>query len=45
MKPPDFQPDRKYPVMFLIHGGPEGALGRMWTYRWNAQVFARRYTW
>ena len=30
----------KYPVLFLIHGGPQGAWGESWTYRWNAQVFA-----
>ncbi len=39
-KPPNFTPARKYPVVFLIHGGPEGAWGESWTYRWNAQVFA-----
>jgi len=40
IKPPDFSPTRKYPVLFLIHGGPQGAWGESWTYRWNAQVFA-----
>ncbi len=40
VKPPDFQASRKYPVLFLIHGGPEGEWGENWTYRWNAQVFA-----
>ncbi len=40
IKPPNFSPARKYPVVFLIHGGPEGAWGESWTYRWNAQVFA-----
>jgi dipeptidyl aminopeptidase/acylaminoacyl peptidase len=40
VKPPNFDANRKYPVMFLIHGGPEGAWGESWTYRWNAQVFA-----
>jgi dipeptidyl aminopeptidase/acylaminoacyl peptidase len=39
-KPPDFSESRKYPVLFLIHGGPEGAWGESWSYRWNAQVFA-----
>ena len=39
-KPPNFTPARKYPVVFLIHGGPQGAWGESWTYRWNAQVFA-----
>jgi dipeptidyl aminopeptidase/acylaminoacyl peptidase len=40
VKPPDFVESRKYPVLFLIHGGPQGAWGETWTYRWNAQVFA-----
>ena len=40
VKPPDFSPTRKYPVLFLIHGGPQGSWGESWTYRWNAQVFA-----
>jgi dipeptidyl aminopeptidase/acylaminoacyl peptidase len=40
LKPPDFNPSKKYPVLFLIHGGPEGEWGEQWSYRWNAQVFA-----
>jgi dipeptidyl aminopeptidase/acylaminoacyl peptidase len=40
VKPPGFQRDRRYPVLFLIHGGPQGAWGETWSYRWNAQVFA-----
>ncbi len=40
VKPPDFSPTRKYPVLFLIHGGPQGAWGETWSYRWNPQVFA-----
>jgi dipeptidyl aminopeptidase/acylaminoacyl peptidase len=40
VKPPGFSPTRKYPVLFLIHGGPQGSWGEDWTYRWNAQVFA-----
>jgi dipeptidyl aminopeptidase/acylaminoacyl peptidase len=40
VKPPGFNESRKYPVLFLIHGGPEGEWGESWTYRWNAQVFA-----
>jgi len=39
-KPPDFDPKKKYPLLTLIHGGPQGAWGEDWTYRWNAQVFA-----
>ena len=40
VKPPDFSPAKKYPVLFLIHGGPQGAWGETWSYRWNPQVFA-----
>ncbi|HLH00461.1 MAG TPA: S9 family peptidase [Bryobacteraceae bacterium] len=40
VKPPNFIASRKYPVLMLIHGGPEGEWGESWTYRWNAQVFA-----
>lgn len=40
LKPPNFQPNGKYPALVLIHGGPQGAWGESWTYRWNAQVLA-----
>jgi len=40
VKPPGFDPNKKYPLKFLIHGGPQGAWGDDWTYRWNAQLFA-----
>jgi dipeptidyl aminopeptidase/acylaminoacyl peptidase len=40
VKPPGFNPAQKYPVLMLIHGGPQGEWGESWTYRWNAQVFA-----
>jgi dipeptidyl aminopeptidase/acylaminoacyl peptidase len=40
VKPPDFDANRKYPVLFALHGGPENEWGESWTYRWNAQVFA-----
>ncbi len=40
VKPPGFQPDRKYPGLMLIHGGPQGAWDNAWGYRWNAQLFA-----
>ena len=45
VKPPDFSPTRKYPVLFLIHGGPQGAWGETWSYRWNPQVFASAGIW
>ncbi len=40
VKPPAFDATKKYPVKFLIHGGPQGQWGDEWTYRWNAQLFA-----
>lgn len=40
VKPPDFDANKKYPVKFLIHGGPEGAWGDSWSYRWNPELFA-----
>ena len=40
VKPPDFDAKKKYPVKFLIHGGPEGAWGDDWSYRWNPELFA-----
>jgi dipeptidyl aminopeptidase/acylaminoacyl peptidase len=40
IKPPAFDPAKKYPVKFLIHGGPQGAWGDMWSYRWNPELFA-----
>ena len=40
VKPPNFDPAKKYPVKFLIHGGPQGAWGDDWSYRWNPELFA-----
>jgi dipeptidyl aminopeptidase/acylaminoacyl peptidase len=40
LKPPNFDKDKKYPVKFLIHGGPQGQWGDEWSYRWNAELFA-----
>jgi dipeptidyl aminopeptidase/acylaminoacyl peptidase len=40
VKPGNFKKDQKYPVALLIHGGPEGSMGNLWHYRWNAQAFA-----
>jgi dipeptidyl aminopeptidase/acylaminoacyl peptidase len=40
LKPPAFEAGKRYPLKFLIHGGPQGAWGDDWTYRWNAQLFA-----
>jgi dipeptidyl aminopeptidase/acylaminoacyl peptidase len=40
IRPPGFDAAKKYPVKFLIHGGPQGAWGDAWSYRWNAELFA-----
>ncbi len=40
VKPNTFKDGVKYPLMYLVHGGPQGAWNDGWTYRWNAQVFA-----
>jgi dipeptidyl aminopeptidase/acylaminoacyl peptidase len=40
VKPPDFDPSRKYPVVFLVHGGPQGAWSDNFHYRWNYNMFA-----
>lgn len=40
VKPPFFDPNKKYPLIFLIHGGPQGAWEDNFHYRWNLQVFA-----
>jgi dipeptidyl aminopeptidase/acylaminoacyl peptidase len=40
VKPPGFDPNKKYPLKFLLHGGPQGAWGNEWTFRWNAELFA-----
>jgi dipeptidyl aminopeptidase/acylaminoacyl peptidase len=40
VKPPNFDPAKKYPVKFLIHGGPEDPWGDDWSYRWNPELFA-----
>ena len=40
VKPSDFKRGKKYPVAFIIHGGPQGAMTNSWSYRWNAQTYA-----
>lgn len=40
LKPPQWEPGKKFPVMFLIHGGPQGAWFDQWHSRWNFQMFA-----
>ncbi len=40
VKPAGFTPGTKYPVAFIIHGGPQGAMTNSWSYRWNPQTYA-----
>lgn len=40
LKPPDFDASKKYPLLVLIHGGPQGAWNDNWGYRWNPQIYA-----
>jgi dipeptidyl aminopeptidase/acylaminoacyl peptidase len=40
LKPPNFDASKKYPVKFLMHGGPQGAWGDDWSFRWNPNLFA-----
>jgi len=38
--PPEFDSNKKYPLLLLMHGGPENSWGNLFHYRWNAQLFA-----
>jgi dipeptidyl aminopeptidase/acylaminoacyl peptidase len=40
VKPPEFDPNKKYPLLLLMHGGPENSWTNLFHYRWNAQLFA-----
>lgn len=40
LKPPNFDPSKKYPVVFLIHGGPQGVWADAWSTRWNPSLWA-----
>ncbi len=40
LKPWNYEQGKKYPVAFLIHGGPQGSFGDGWSYRWNPQTYA-----
>ncbi|WP_409019319.1 prolyl oligopeptidase family serine peptidase [Brevundimonas vesicularis] len=40
IKPANYVEGQKYPVAFLIHGGPQGSFGNGWSYRWNPQTYA-----
>src|SRR5690606_34349282 len=40
IKPANYVEGEKYPVAFLIHGGPQGSFGDSWSFRWNPQTYA-----
>ncbi len=40
VRPPGFRAGNRYPVVFMIHGGPQGAFTDRFHFRWNAQMFA-----
>jgi dipeptidyl aminopeptidase/acylaminoacyl peptidase len=40
LKPPGFDPSKKWPVAYLVHGGPQGAWEDSWSYRWNPTLWA-----
>ncbi|MEJ1096076.1 MULTISPECIES: S9 family peptidase [unclassified Pseudoxanthomonas] len=40
VKPWNYVEGQKYPVAFLIHGGPQGSFSNGWSYRWNPQTYA-----
>ena len=40
LKPPGFDAQKKWPVAFLVHGGPQGAWENSWSFRWNPQAWA-----
>jgi dipeptidyl aminopeptidase/acylaminoacyl peptidase len=40
VRPVDFDPGKKYPVAFIIHGGPQGSSSNNFHYRWNPQIYA-----
>ncbi|OGU25635.1 MAG: hypothetical protein A2X66_07540 [Ignavibacteria bacterium GWA2_54_16] len=42
VKPPAFDGSKQYPMILLVHGGPQGQWGDQFHYRWNAQLFASR---
>ena len=40
LRPVGYVEGRKYPVAFIIHGGPQGTFSDLWSFRWNAQTYA-----
>ena len=40
LKPPGFDPKKKWPVAYLVHGGPQGAWEDGWSFRWAPSLWA-----
>ncbi len=40
IRPPNFDANKKYPLLVLLHGGPQTMWSNAWGYRWNAEVFS-----
>ena len=40
LTPPGFDPTKKYPMIYLVHGGPQGSWADDFHYRWNLELFA-----
>ena len=40
MKPANFVAGKRYPVAFIVHGGPQTSYANQWSYRWNPQAYA-----
>jgi dipeptidyl aminopeptidase/acylaminoacyl peptidase len=40
LKPPGFDPKKKWPLAYLVHGGPQGAWEDGWSFRWNPELWA-----
>jgi dipeptidyl aminopeptidase/acylaminoacyl peptidase len=40
MKPHGFEAGQKYPIAFIVHGGPQSSFQNIWSWRWNPQVYA-----
>ncbi len=40
IKPPNMEPNKKYPTVYMVHGGPQGAWNDAWSFRWNPALWA-----
>ena len=40
VKPINFKPEKKYPLAFIIHGGPQSSWKDYWNIKWNPKIFA-----